>query len=331
MVLTELAMFVLGCAILIKSADYLVNSLSDIAAYFRVSDFVIGFIVMAFATSIPDLTVGVSSALSSTPSNPLTSMALGDVIGGNILALTLVVGVIAILRKDIKVETKAVRTDTIYMFLIVALPMVLMMDRELSQMDGLILVFVFLVYILRLLGQRSKSRSRGAEEERTEASKKKLQRSIILSLISLFFLFLGASLLVTNGGRMAEYLGVPPILIGLFLISIGTTMPELIFEMKAITSDHQNMALGDLIGSVITNSTLVLGLTAIIFPIQAGDFLVYMTSTFFMLTVAFLFMTFIEAERHILWQEGVGLILLYVLFVIVELSMHQFEVAQALG
>jgi cation:H+ antiporter len=136
---------------------------------------------------------------------------------------------------------------------------------------------------------------------------------------------------VTNGGKMAEYLGVPPILIGLFLISIGTTMPELIFEMKAVVSNHQNMALGDLIGSVITNSTLVLGLTAIIFPIQAGDFLVYMTSTFFMLTVAFLFMTFIEAERHILWQEGVGLILLYVLFVIVELSMHRFEVAQALG
>lgn len=331
MVLVKLALFLLGCVILVKSASILVNSLSKIAAYFRISDFVIGFIVMAFATSIPDLTVGLSSAFASTAANPLTSMALGSVIGANIIELTLVIGIVAIIRKDIRIETKAVRTDTIYMFLIVAIPLILMMDQVLSQMDGLILVFVFAVYMLRLLSQTSKFRAKDKDEQIEVVSKKEFHKNMILTVVSIVLLFVGANLLVSNGGEMATYLGVPQIIVGLFLISLGTTLPELTFETKAVLSAHPYMALGDMIGSIIANSTLVLGLTAIVFPITAGDFLIYMTSAFFMLTVAFLFMTFIEAERHILWQEGVGLILLYVLFVIVELSIHQFEVAQALG
>ena len=330
MVLVKLALFLAGCLILVKSASILVNSLAKIAAYFRISDFVIGFIVMAFATSIPDLTVGLSSAFGSTADNPLTSMALGSVIGANIIELTLVIGIMAIIRRDIRVETKAVRTDTMYMFLVVAIPLVLMMDQTLSQLDGLILVSVFAVYMLRLLSQKSQFRSKDAEQTE-KVSKNEFRKNLAFTLLSVVLLFVGANLLVTNGGEMAAYLGVPQIIVGLFMISLGTTLPELTFETKAVLSAHPYMALGDMIGSIIANSTLVLGLTAIVFPITAGDFVIYMTSAFFMLTVAFLFMTFIEAERHILWQEGIGLVLLYVLFVIVELSIHQFEVAQAVG
>lgn len=337
MVLLKFLLFLLGCIVLVKSADILVNSLSRIAAYFRVSDFVVGFMIMAFATSIPDLTIGLSSALASTPENPLTSFTLGNVIGANIIELTLVVGIVAIIRKDIKIESRTVRTDTIYMFLIMTVPMVLMMDGGISRTDGLILFFTFLVYMLRLLSQSKGIRSKGKTED---VSAQEFRHSIVFLLISLFMLFLGANLLVNNGRDIATYLGVSPMIVGLFMISLGTTLPELTFETKAVLTKHEYMALGDLIGSIIANSTLVLGVTAMIYPINitgsasltgANDFLIYLTSAFFMLVVAFLFMTFIEAEKHILWQEGVGLILLYALFIIVELSIYRFEVTQVMG
>ncbi|MBN2013548.1 MAG: sodium:calcium antiporter [Candidatus Altiarchaeota archaeon] len=324
MVLTNLALFVVGCLVLVKSSEALVDTLSKIAAYFRVTEFVIGFILMAFATSVPELSIGVSSALESTLERPLTSLALGNIVGANIIDLTLVIGIGAILRRDIKVETKAVRTDTIYMFLIASLPLILMMDSKITQADGIFLIFVFFIYILRLLKQRSRFR----EKSKMLVSRREFHKNVTIFMISIILLFLSAICVVENATELAAKLGVPNILIGLFMISLGTTLPELTFGTKAVLSEHPYMALGNVIGSIIVNSTLILGLTAIIFPIQTADFLVFLTSALFMLTVAFMFMTFIEAERHILWQEGVGLILLYVLFVIVELSIHQFETTQ---
>jgi cation:H+ antiporter len=110
------------------------------------------------------------------------------------------------------------------------------------------------------------------------------------------------------------------------MISFGTTLPELTFESKAILARHRYMALGDLIGSVVANSTLILGIVAVIHPITITNFLIFLTSSFFMITVAFLFMTFIECEKHILWQEGIALILLYILFVIIELNIRSLEI-----
>jgi len=119
---------------------------------------------------------------------------------------------------------------------------------------------------------------------------------------------------------------VPSILIGLFMISIGTTLPELTFESRAVLSKHRYMALGDLIGSVVVNSTLVLGVTSIIQPIVA-DFLLFLSSASFMIVISFLFMTFVESEKKITIQEGLALILLYTLFIVVIFNMHVIETA----
>ncbi len=330
MFLTDLMLFILTCLILVKSAETLIGTLSKIASYLRVTEFVIGFMIMAFATSIPELFIGISSAIESTIEHPKTSLALGNVIGANIIDLTLVIGIAAILRRNIKVETKAVKTDTLYMFLIATLPIILMMDQEISRIDGVILLFAFAIYVLRLLTQEGRFRGK----IKTDVPKKEFHKNLVFFVISISFLFISAHFLIKYAHALAFGLGVPEILIGLFLISLGTTLPELTFTSKAVLSEHQYMALGDLIGSVIANSTLVLGLTAIIFPIQviqAADFSLCLISAFFMLTVAFLFMTFIEAEKHIIWQEGVALIFLYVLFMIVILSIGSFETMQVTG
>jgi len=330
-IIIDLITFILACLVLVKSAETLVASLSKLAAYFRMTEFVIGFVVMALATSIPELSIGISSAIHQRP-----ELALGNVIGANVIDLTLVIGIATLLKRGIKIETKTVRIDTVYMFLISLLPIILMSDGEISflisllpiilmsdgeisRIDGIILLIVFALYLIRLMYQKERFK-----ESEKGIEKREFYKNVLMFIVALSWLFISAAFLVTSAHNLAIGFGIPEMIIGLFMIALGTTIPELTFETKAVLSDHKYMALGDCVGSVIANSTLVLGITALIHPITA-DFLLFITSAFFMLTVAFLFMTFVEAEKHILWQEAIALILLYVLFVIVELSVGSYE------
>lgn len=319
MFIEDIAWFILAFIVLIIAAELLVKSLTKIASYLNMAEFVIGFIIVAIGTSIPEFFVGITSAVEGKP-----ALALGNVIGANILDLTMVIGIITLLKRGITIETKAVKRDTLYMFAMMGLPLILMLDRAISRMDGVILVSVFFIYVLKILSQKRRFRERLGG-----VTHKVFIHNLILAVSSVILLMISAHFVIQYGQLIAEDLDVSPFLIGLFVISIGTTLPELTFESRAIMTDHRYMALGDLIGSVIVNSTLVLGITAIICPIHITtdvEFLLLITAAFFMLTVAFLFMTFVECERHILWQEAIALIFLYILFILVEFSIKSLEV-----
>ena len=312
-------MFFIGaCILLVVSAEFLVKSLTKVAFYLKLSEFVVGFMIVALATSLPELFVGITSVLAGEP-----ELSVGNVLGANIIDLTLVIGIITLLRKGIKVETKAVRTDTMYMFIIAMLPLVLMLDQKICRFDGFLLLTAFFLYVLRLFKQERRFR-----ETIDHVPEGVFIKSIVYACVSLLLLLLSAEILVKSASFLAgeEGLGIPEILIGLLFISFGTTLPELTFEAKAVLMRHRYMALGDLIGSVVANTTLVLGVVALLSnrPIEP-NFLLFLTSSFFMIVVAFLFTTFVECEKHILWQEGVALIMLYVLFVIVLFSIYGVE------
>ncbi|RLI95898.1 MAG: hypothetical protein DRO92_00775 [Candidatus Altiarchaeales archaeon] len=312
MLLEAVCLLILGLIVLVLSSEFLVKALTNIAICLDLNEFVIGFIIVAFATSIPELIIGINSAIDEIP-----SLSLGNVIGANIIDLTLVIGIVTVLKRGIRIETKTVKTDSFYMFIIALLPLILMLDGVLTRMDGIMLLVVFFLYLWRLFNQE-----RRFKERLSSTNMKKLYPNIFIAIICIILLYTSAKFVVESSKTIAEnYFGVPYMLIGLFMISFGTTLPELTFETRAIFMKHKYMALGDLIGSVITNSSFVLGITAIICPINA-DPIIFMTSAFFLVVVSFLFMTFVEAERHILWQEGIALILLYILFMIVELNLR---------
>ena len=139
----------------------------------------------------------------------------------------------------------------------------------------------------------------------------------------LVFLQLSASSTVKYATSVSETLAVPPIFIGLFVISIGTSLPELMVGVSAAKKGKSDIVMGDIIGSVVTNATLILGIAALINPIQA-NFMLFITSTGFMLLAAFLFVTFTESGNKLYQKEGVALIMLYILFLIVELNLKGF-------
>lgn len=309
-----------SCLILIVTAELLVKSLTKVAFYFGMTDFLVGFMIVAIATSIPELFIGITSAVEGNP-----ELSLGNVLGSNIIDLTLVVGVMALLRRGVRMETKALQTDTLYMFLISVLPLALMvLGGSLDRFDGFVLLSAFFLYLTRIFVQRSRFK----EETSEEISHSEFVSNAFVAVASVFLLLVSAQFLVKYASSLASDLLSPSILVGLFLISIGTTLPELIFGSGAVLMRHKYMAFGDVIGSVVANNTLVLGAVALVSqtPIQPNMFL-FLISAFFMVVVAFLFTTFVDVEKHILWQEGVALIMLYILFVIVVLNIRMLEIS----
>jgi cation:H+ antiporter len=309
MVIIDLALFILACLVLVLSGTLLVKSLSKIASYLHMSEFVVSFILMAFATSVPELFVGISSAMTKT-----TALSLGNVIGANILNMTLIAGIIILLRRGIVIESKKTKADALYMFFIITLPFILMwIGHQISRIDGIILLAAFFLYVRKLY----KERKVFTKEAENNIKKVNPVMNTFLFISSLVLLYFSSQFVVNYATSLSMELLLPPVLLGLFLISFGTTLPELVFESRAVLMGHPEMALGNLIGSVILNSTLVLGVTSMIYPITA-DFLLFITAGVFMLIIAFLFATFTESGNKLDIKEGISLILLYAFFIIVE-------------
>ncbi|MBI2665481.1 sodium:calcium antiporter [Candidatus Woesearchaeota archaeon] len=304
----NLTLFTVSAIALLFSSNWLVKSLSKIAGFLRMQEFTAGFAIMAVATSLPELFVGISAAL-----HKNTALSLGNVIGSNIVDLTLIAGIGILLTRGYTIKTTETRKDALFMVGFAFLPLLLMLlGKQISRVDGAILLLAFVAYMVRII----KKRKDFPKKIHETISRGGIVFNVFLFIFSLVFLLFAADKMVEYGTALSLDLLLPPILIGLFLIALATSLPELAFETSALLKGRSEMALGDLIGSVVTNSSLVLGVTAVIHPISA-DFFLTITSGFFMLLVSFLFATFVATKR-LTWKEGVSLILLYVFFVILE-------------
>jgi len=152
MLLLNLLFFVLSCIVLFGSGMLLVKTLENIAKFLRITEFAAAFIIMAIATSLPELFVGISSAISATP-----ALSLGNIVGANILNLTLIMGLIVLAARGIKIKSREVKRDSFFMFFFIILLLILFfVDNSLSRADGIILVVLFFVYCYELLKRRKK-------------------------------------------------------------------------------------------------------------------------------------------------------------------------------
>lgn len=308
MLLLNILYFVLSCLALVISGSFLVRSLSKIARFLQISEFSAAFIIMSIATSMPELFVGVSSALSNSP-----ELSLGNVIGASIMDLTLIAGILILLNKEIK-TTKRIGKDTYFALMGIILVIVLfVIGKSLSKIDGVILLCFFFLNAYRVFKKRKKY----TKKFKNGSERKNRFLYLLIFLIALIGLFISANFVVRHASTLAFDLNLPKMIIGLFLLSIATTLPELVFGLSATNLKHKEMSLGNLIGAVITNSTLVLGIVSLISPIHV-EFLPFITSTVFMFVCAFIFTTFLITGKKLETLEGISLILIYVLFVIIE-------------
>jgi len=313
--ITDLLIFIASCAGLMIAGGLLVKSLTKLSQFLRLSEFVVSFVIMAFSTSIPELFVGITSALIGMP-----AIALGTVIGSNIADLTLVTGITALLGKGIKAKSSLIKKDAYWMLGIAILAVVLMyLGKELSRIDGIILLAVFLLYMYQMVRNRQ---NYGLKLKDHVKPWQGIGYFILFALLvpALYFI---AKYVVSSGTNLATELMLPPLFVGLFFIAFGTSLPELAFETRAILLKKPSLALGDIIGSVVINTTIVLGVTALISPITGSLFL-FLTSSFFMIVICAMFAVFLESYSKITWKEGTILLMMYVLFLIVELTLKGY-------
>lgn len=314
--MVNLISFIVSCVVLVVAGSWVVKSLTKIARFLKVSEFVAAFIILAFSTSIPELFVGISAGLAKS-----SQLSLGNVIGSNIANLTLIMGIAIVLARGIKVRSKTIRSDANNIFFIALLPLILMfIGSGLSRIDGIVLLAVFIFYIFKLI----KKRRRFGRKMEDRIRPKEIIINFLVFVISFSVLYFSAQYVVKYAELIALDLKLPQILIGLFIIAIGTSLPELIVGLRAVVGKHPEMVLGTAIGSVVANSTLVLGITAVIYPIKP-DFLLFFTSAGFMMIIIFLFSTMTESGRKLYLKEGLSLIFLYIFFVMIEFYIHTLQ------
>ncbi|ODS41932.1 MAG: hypothetical protein MSIBF_00815 [Candidatus Altiarchaeales archaeon IMC4] len=325
MMLENLFFLLVSCAVLVKSADVMVKSIGRIAIFFNMSGFAISFVLIAFATSIPELSIGIASAIEKTP-----EIVIGNVIGSNVANATMIMGIVALLARRVGAGSNINMRDTMHIFAIMAVPIILMLNGKLERIDGIVLLAVFLWYSMWLITKDRKISKVNENGGRDGVSVGQLLWSVLALLASLAILFVSADFIIRFAKEFSTEIGLPLILISLFLISFGTTLPELTFGVRAAFMGRGDMAIGDTLGTLVANSTVVLGVSALIAPIElsGGSFLLFITSAFFMLTAGFIFLTFLGSEEGLTWREGIGLIMLYTLFILVMFTIETVSIGR---
>ncbi|MCL1078585.1 sodium:calcium antiporter [Parashewanella spongiae] len=291
-----------GFLILTFGAEALVRGASTIALRLGIAPLVIGLTIVAFGTSAPELAVSLESAL-----NEKSGIALGNVIGSNIANIGLILAITALI-KPIKIQSQVVKRDIPLMIGVTLLFWGLLLDGELDIIDGSIL-FALLVGYLSYSYYDSKKT--GDIEEVPEGKEHPII-SFLLIIFGIAMLIGGGIIFVDGAVDLAKYFGISEVIIGLTVVAIGTSMPELATAVVAARRGQSDLAIGNVIGSNLFNILAVLGITAIIHPIS-GDGLELIDFAV-MLLLAVIMLPFAYTGMRISRQEGTLLLLIYLAY-----------------
>ncbi len=304
-----LIIIIIGIFIL---STLLLYSVEKISNFFKIPEFIIGFFILGLGTSLPELFLGIFSSLNKVP-----KFSLGNVIGANIMNLTLVVSIPVLMLREVRIKSKYINFDLNIMFIYSILPLFLVIDGKLSRFDALILLSLFFFYLYLIKKQKRIFRKRVKD-----TNLKHLVISFILLPVSFSLIFILSQYAVQQAKLISQMLKLSRLFIGIFLFSLGTTLPELIINVTSAIKKHKELILGNIVGSVIINSTLVLGVVALINPISV-KIASLIVPGLFLLAVSFLFITFLFSERKIDWHEALSLLLFYIFFIIVEVTLKE--------
>ncbi|MFV0519492.1 MAG: calcium/sodium antiporter [Lachnospirales bacterium] len=262
-------LLILGFALLVYGADFFVSGASSIAKKMNISNLVIGLTVVAFGTSAPELSVSTLAAL-----NGQNSIAISNVLGSNIFNILVVLGICAlivpinvepsILKKEIPIAV----ASSLLLFILLSDALITGSQNLLSRFDGIILLIGFISFMVFVLKSAKNPTNQNTAEEVVEISTPKSIFKVVLGLFAVVF---GGDLVVDNATIIALSFGVSETIIGLTIVAIGTSLPELVTSVVACRKGNSDMAIGNVIGSNIFNILMILGLSSIISPLAIED------------------------------------------------------------
>lgn len=298
----------LGVVFLLVGGDLLVKSSAALASKLNVSPFLIGITVVSFGTSAPELLVSLNAALQGS-----TGIAIGNVIGSNIANIALVLG-LTILIRPINVESKRYLFSWMIMLVSSVMFYGFSMDGIIDPIDGLFFISGLILFIS--LSIRYRHSSIDEEEIEEGMNSKMIPLYFILGAAGLYF---GSEFLVANSVIIAKYFGLSEFVIGITIVALGTSLPELVTSVIAILKGQSSISIGNLIGSNIFNVFAVLGITSLVRPLGADTNLL-ISDLPIMLGVTLLLGLFLFISRKLRRIEGVLLISIYLIYVAFSIS-----------
>lgn len=262
----EIVLYLIGGLVLLFiGAEGLIRGSSNLAIKIGITPLVVGLTVVAFGTSTPELVVSLKAALLGN-----STISLGNVIGSNIANIALILGVASLIR-PLDVHAKVIMREIPIMIGISVLLLLLLIDGELGFIDGLIFVVGLIVYLVVnvLIARKEKNPEIDSEFKEGLKSKLGIPISIVLMIVGLGLLILGADLFVQSAVAIAKMFNVSDAIIGLTIVAIGTSLPELITSIVAAYKKETDIAIGNVVGSNVFNILGILGITALIIPISS--------------------------------------------------------------
>lgn len=250
-------LFVVGLAALYFGGEYLVKGASSIARHFNLSPMVIGLTVVGFGTSAPEMLVSVQAALEGQP-----AIAVGNVLGSNIANILLILGISAVIA-PLLIPLRKLWRDLGFMLLATATVWVMLLDGNVSRLDGVILLAGLAIFLIIAFwtGQ--------VEPDLEESPPAPMLTAVLMTLGGLVVLVIGARLLVDSSTTIARSYGVSEAVIGLTIVAVGTSLPELATSVIAAIRKQTEIAVGNIVGSNIFNIFGILGTTAVLAPIPS--------------------------------------------------------------
>jgi cation:H+ antiporter len=314
MVILNFLVFAICSLILVFASKKIIDSLLKIGVFLKWKEFVVTFLIVSLSVSLPNFLVGITSAIKKVP-----ELSFGDVIGGNIVAMTLMLALATLLsRGGLSLPSKTVQGSVIFAVFIGILPVILSGDGKLSRAEGIFLIFTFLFYVFWLFSEKERF-LKDYQIQKNELNFHTFFNNLLLLFFLLLISIFSANGIVKSVLFFGEKFQIPNILTGILLLSLGNNLPELFFLIEAARKNQDWVIMGDLVGGIIVTSTLVLGTVSLISPISISNSSFAFVVGIFLIFCALLFWRVVRSGKKVTKNEALVLLFTYLIFITIEL------------
>jgi len=311
MALSYVIIFLLCCAALYFAGNWVIAGTARLAKFFGLKEFVVAFFIMALAATLPNLFLAIMAV-----ANGIPELSLGDILGGNVVDMTLAVALAAFFsKKGIDAKGQTIQASLMFTFAAAVLPLALLLDNHLSRIDGILLLALFFVYVYWLLSKKERFKT---IYDGHHKQIKHFWQDIARVAGGVAGMIIVAQIIILAANRFSSELAVALPLVGILIVGLGNSFPEIYFGIAAAKSGNTKMILGDLMGAVIMSGAMVLGLTALASPIKINDLEMFGAARYFLFGAAVFFYICARSGQKISKKEGLLLLGIYIAFLITE-------------
>lgn len=295
--LTNLILLIFGFFVLIKGADFFIEGASGIAMNLGISKMLVGFTIIAFGTSAPELGVSIKAITSNNG-----EILFGNVIGSNIINILLILGITPLI-KEIRINNSTLKKELPLIVIITILFGLLLLDRSFTRLDSLFVLGIFMVFLYQIISKDASSSSEDLS----------IIKSTIFTIVGLIGVILGSHTVVNSAEVISELLGVSERIISLTVIALGTSLPELVTSISAVKKEEYELVIGNILGSNIFNIGIVVALPILIFGKVSNIGINYIDIITMISAVIILFISSIN-DKKVTKKEGLLFLIIFIIY-----------------